>query len=54
MFDNQRVLHGRTGYRMEGGGQRHLEGGYVDWDELRSKINVLKRKLKLLNPKEEL
>ena len=53
VFDNQRVLHGRTSYKMEEGGVRHLEGGYVDWDELRSKINVLKRSMKL-QPQEEL
>jgi len=38
MFDNQRVLHGRSGYRR---GRRHLQGCYADKDALRSRIRVL-------------
>ncbi len=38
--DNRRVLHGRSSYA--GGAGRHLVGWYVDWDEIWSRINVLK------------
>lgn len=41
-LDNRRVLHGRTAYsETEGGTERMLESGYVDWDELLSKRRVL-------------
>lgn len=40
VFDNNRVLHGRKGFQMTGG-ERHLEGGYWDWDEVRSRRRVL-------------
>lgn len=38
MFDNQRILHGRTGYKV---GNRHLQGCYADKDSLNSTIRVL-------------
>ena len=41
LFDNQRILHGRTAY--EGAGQRHLVGCYADRDGLLSKWRVLRR-----------
>ena len=41
-FDNQRVLHGRTGY--ESGGERHLQGCYADRDGLESRLAVLRRR----------
>lgn len=40
MFDNERVLHGRTGFA---GGARHLQGCYADKDALRSAALVLDR-----------
>jgi gamma-butyrobetaine dioxygenase len=49
IFDNTRVLHGRTGYGADGTGQvagaggRHLQGCYVDLDGLRSTLEVLRR-----------
>eukprot|EP00095_Tigriopus_kingsejongensis_P000750 maker-scaffold273_size229271-snap-gene-1.25 protein:Tk00750 transcript:maker-scaffold273_size229271-snap-gene-1.25-mRNA-1 annotation:"gamma-butyrobetaine dioxygenase-like" len=45
IFDNQRVLHGRRGYSLSQSGHRHLQGCYMDWDEVISKINVLKHRL---------
>jgi gamma-butyrobetaine hydroxylase len=42
IVDNQRVLHGRTGYAASGG-ERHLQGCYADRDGLRSKLAVLSR-----------
>ena len=42
MFDNRRILHGRTGYDPAAGA-RHLQGCYADVDALRSKVAVLTR-----------
>jgi gamma-butyrobetaine dioxygenase len=41
LFDNERVLHGRT--RFAGGGVRHLQGCYADRDGLLSTLAVLAR-----------
>jgi gamma-butyrobetaine dioxygenase len=41
IVDNQRVLHGRTGFPSAGA--RHLQGCYADRDGLYSRLNVLKR-----------
>ncbi len=38
IFDNQRVLHGRSSYEE---GSRHLQGCYADKDSLTSKLRVL-------------
>ncbi|XP_070534059.1 gamma-butyrobetaine dioxygenase-like [Ptychodera flava] len=43
-FDNVRVLHGRTAFTF---GERHLEGGYMDWDDVLSKVRVLRRRFGL-------
>jgi gamma-butyrobetaine hydroxylase len=42
IVDNQRVLHGRTGYAASGG-ERHLQGCYADRDGLCSTLAVLSR-----------
>jgi len=42
VFDNRRVLHSRNAFNLTQGG-RHLQGCYVDTDELTSKIRVLER-----------
>jgi gamma-butyrobetaine dioxygenase len=42
LFDNRRVLHGRSGYDPRAGA-RHLQGCYADVDSLRSRIAVLER-----------
>ena len=48
VFDNHRVLHGRSGFEMRGdAGKRAYHGGYMDWDEIISKLNVLRIKLNL-------
>ena len=48
VFDNHRVLHGRSGFEMRGdAGKRVYHGGYMDWDEIISKLNVLRIKLNL-------
>ena len=41
LFDNRRMLHGRTAYSSTGG--RHLQGCYADRDGLDSKLAVLRR-----------
>lgn len=43
-FDNLRILHGRTGFGDTVKGERHVQGAYLDWDEARSRIRVLKAK----------
>jgi len=43
MFDNQRLLHGRTGFDPASG-LRHLQGCYIDSDGPRSLFRVLSRK----------
>ncbi len=42
VFDNRRVLHGRT--EFEPTGQRHLRGCYVDRTEFQSRLRVLEAK----------
>ena len=42
MFDNHRVLHGRSAFDP-GTGQRHLRGYYIDRNEVDSRIRILAR-----------
>ena len=41
MFVNTRVLHGRTAYKVEESGQRHLETVYMDMEEVLSRRFLL-------------
>jgi gamma-butyrobetaine dioxygenase len=41
IFDNTRILHGRTGFSVTG--RRHLQGCYADLDGLASTLGVLRR-----------
>ncbi|BBB29756.1 gamma-butyrobetaine dioxygenase [Neptunomonas japonica JAMM 1380] len=41
VFDNHRIAHGRAAF-IEGSGERHLRGCYVDRGELRSTYRVLR------------
>jgi gamma-butyrobetaine dioxygenase len=47
IFDNTRILHGRTAFADGGGiasaGRRHLQGCYADLDGLASTVAVLAR-----------
>lgn len=43
VFDNTRVLHGRTGFSLNQGGGRWLQGCYSDKDAAFSKLRVLSR-----------
>ncbi|XP_069037821.1 gamma-butyrobetaine dioxygenase [Lepisosteus oculatus] len=40
-FDNWRLLHGRRSYVSTRGTPRHLEGAYLDWDEVMSRLRIL-------------
>ena len=46
IFDNRRVLHGRAAFDPSTG-RRHLQGCYVDRDQLFSRIRVLERSMPL-------
>ena len=39
-FNNRRVLHGRKAFDMNSG-NRHLQGYYIDRDEIESRLNFL-------------
>ncbi|KFB45216.1 AGAP012477-PA-like protein [Anopheles sinensis] len=41
-FSNVRMVHGRTGYTDTSGNTRHIVGAYLDWDEIYSRLRVLK------------
>ncbi|XP_071481204.1 gamma-butyrobetaine dioxygenase-like [Diadema antillarum] len=49
-FDNNRVLHGRRGYSVsmegEGSKSRLLEGAYLDWDEIYSRMRLIDEELR--------
>lgn len=47
-LDNLRVVHGRTSY-ISGPGERHVEGCYLDWDEVRSRRRVLELHLEAVS-----
>jgi len=52
MFDNSRILHGRTGFDPQEG-RRHLQGCYIDIDEPRSRYRTLARRLRASATPEE-
>ncbi len=45
MIDNLRVMHGRKGFSLADGGYRSLDTTFMDWDEAKSRRNVLENKL---------
>jgi gamma-butyrobetaine dioxygenase len=47
LFDNRRVLHGRTAFSGPDLGRRHLQGCYAERDGLASRLAVLQRRSKL-------
>lgn len=49
VFNNLRMVHGRTGYTDQADNSRYLVGAYVDWDELYSTLRVLQKSLKEKN-----
>ncbi|CAI9567356.1 unnamed protein product, partial [Staurois parvus] len=48
-FDNWRILHGRKSYQSGADVSRHLEGSYLDWDVVMSRLRALKTKLQTSN-----
>ncbi len=44
MFDNHRILHGRTEYDLSTG-HRHLQGCYIEHDSTEGKLRLLKKKM---------
>jgi gamma-butyrobetaine dioxygenase len=40
-FDNRRILHGRKAF--SGSGKRHLQGIYIDRDEIQSTARAVNR-----------
>ncbi|KAJ3593843.1 hypothetical protein NHX12_006177 [Muraenolepis orangiensis] len=42
-FDNGRLLHGRKSYTSSGQRRRLLEGAYLDWDEVMSRLRILRK-----------
>ncbi|XP_011203214.2 gamma-butyrobetaine dioxygenase [Bactrocera dorsalis] len=44
VFNNLRMLHGRTAYEDSPANKRHLIGAYVDWDIIYSKIRIIRSK----------
>ncbi|XP_071481263.1 gamma-butyrobetaine dioxygenase-like [Diadema antillarum] len=49
-FNNNRVMHGRSSFRMvqnekDGKKTRHLEGGYLNWDAIYSRIRLLEEEV---------
>ncbi len=52
MFDNSRILHGRTGFDPQEG-RRHLQGCYIDIDEPCSRYRILSRQLQAAATREE-
>lgn len=48
-FDNWRILHGRKSYQSGADISRHLEGSYLDWDVVMSRLRALKTKLQTSN-----
>lgn len=46
-FNNTRVMHGRSGFTVDTSNAeqvRHYEGGYLEWDEIFSRMRVLREK----------
>ncbi|KPP61627.1 gamma-butyrobetaine dioxygenase-like, partial [Scleropages formosus] len=43
IFDNWRLLHGRRRYSMDPEHPRHLEGAYLDWDVVMSRLRLLQK-----------
>ena len=46
-FNNHRLLHAREEFQLTEASGRHVEGAYLEWSEVNSKLKVLKEQLKL-------
>uniref|UniRef100_A0A915LGG4 TauD/TfdA-like domain-containing protein n=1 Tax=Meloidogyne javanica TaxID=6303 RepID=A0A915LGG4_MELJA len=56
LWANTRILHARTSYNLIGipERERHLLGCYFSWDTIKSKVRLIRRKLKLEEDQETL
>jgi gamma-butyrobetaine dioxygenase len=43
IFDNRRLLHGRDAFDPGTGGRRWLQGCYLERDEIRSRLRMIRR-----------
>ncbi len=50
IFDNHRLLHGRTGFELGAAGRRRLLGCYLEADEATNRRNVLRARLHGIDP----
>ncbi|XP_022087372.1 gamma-butyrobetaine dioxygenase-like isoform X2 [Acanthaster planci] len=50
-FNNRRALHGRSSFQVTKASGRHLEGSYLEWDEVNSRLRVLAAQLKITSDK---
>ncbi|XP_049792672.1 gamma-butyrobetaine dioxygenase-like isoform X2 [Schistocerca nitens] len=48
IFDNIRLIHGRAGYDDKPGNERHIIGQFLDWDEVFSRLRVLRKEAGLI------
>ena len=46
-FNNSRVLHGRSAFKITESSNRHLQGYYMDWDVIYSRMRVLAKKFNI-------
>ncbi|XP_072024289.1 gamma-butyrobetaine dioxygenase-like [Amphiura filiformis] len=49
-FDNFRLVHARNSFTVTENSSRHMEGGYIDWDQARSRMRVIREKRLNLQP----
>ncbi|XP_047113969.1 gamma-butyrobetaine dioxygenase-like [Schistocerca piceifrons] len=47
-FDNIRLIHAREGYDDKPGNERHIIGQFLDWDEVFSRLRVLRKEAGLI------
>ena len=46
-FNNSRVLHGRSAFKITQASNRYLQGFYMDWDALYSRMRVLAKQFNI-------
>ena len=46
-FNNGRVLHGRSAFTITGESNRYLQGIYLDWDAIYSRMRVLAKRFNI-------
>lgn len=46
-FNNSRVLHGRSSFKITEASNRYLQGFYLDWDTIYSRMRVLAKRFNI-------